>query len=70
VAHVASGHLSLFWEYGADAGNLLPGALIAREAGAEVTDATGRPWTARADSFVAAAPSLHRDLLSALSSVG
>ncbi|MEU9133991.1 inositol monophosphatase family protein [Kitasatospora sp. NPDC048540] len=70
VAQVGSGHLGLFWEYGPDATNLLPGALIAREAGAAVTDAQGRPWTARADSFVAAAPSLHRDLLDVLSQVG
>ncbi|MCP2310588.1 inositol monophosphatase family protein [Kitasatospora paracochleata] len=66
VAQVGSGHLSLFWEYGSDAGNLLPGALIAREAGARVTDARGGRWTPAADSFVAAAPSLHGDLLAVL----
>jgi len=70
VAQVGSGHLSLFWEYGADAGNLLPGALIAREAGALVTDAYGRPWQAGADSFVAAAPSLHAELLAVLREIG
>ncbi|MFJ1702045.1 inositol monophosphatase family protein [Kitasatospora sp. NPDC088346] len=69
VAHVGSGHLGAFWEYGRDATNLLPGALVAREAGAVVTDARGRPWTPGADGFVAAAPSLHRDLLDALSRV-
>ncbi|MFD0528163.1 inositol monophosphatase family protein [Kitasatospora arboriphila] len=45
VAQVGAGNLGLFWEYGQDGPNLLPGALIAAEAGAVVTDATGRPWT-------------------------
>ena len=70
VALVGSGHLGLFWEYGPDAGNLLPGALIAEEAGAVVTDAAGRPWTPAADSFLAAAPSLHADALAVLAGVG
>ena len=47
-----------------------PGALVAREAGAVVTDARGAPWTPQADSFVAAAPSLHADVLRALAPVG
>ncbi|MFF3596402.1 inositol monophosphatase family protein [Kitasatospora indigofera] len=70
VAQVGSGHLGLFWEYGPDAGNLLPGALIAAEAGAVVTDALGAPWTPAADSFLAAAPGLHGDALKALAGVG
>ncbi|AUY51946.1 inositol monophosphatase family protein [Streptomyces sp. CB01881] len=70
VAQVASGHLGLFWEYGADAGNLLPGALIAAEAGATVTDAVGAAWTAGSDGFLAAAPGLHGDVLKVLRSVG
>ncbi|MBX7550379.1 hypothetical protein K1Y78_20560 [Streptomyces sp. tea 10] len=35
------------------------GALIAREAGALVTDAEGRPWHIGAPSFLAASPHLH-----------
>ncbi|MFF1906814.1 inositol monophosphatase family protein [Kitasatospora sp. NPDC058218] len=69
VAQVGSGQLGLFWEYGADAGNLLPGALIAAEAGATVTDAAGAAWTAGSDSFLAAAPGLHADLLEVLRTV-
>ncbi|MFD9125463.1 inositol monophosphatase family protein [Kitasatospora sp. NPDC059571] len=69
VAHVGSGHLALFWEYGADAGNLLPGALIAEEAGARVTDQAGRPWTLASDGFLAAAPALHGRLVEALAAV-
>lgn len=70
VAQVGSGQLTLFWEYGADAGNLLPGALIAAEAGATVTDAAGAAWTAGSDSFLAAAPGLHGDVLRLLRPVG
>ncbi len=69
VAQVGSGHLALFWEYGPDAGNLLPGALIASEAGAAVTDAAGAAWTAGSDSFLAAAPGLHADALGVLRAV-
>ncbi|MFJ8476728.1 inositol monophosphatase family protein [Kitasatospora sp. NPDC094011] len=70
VAQVGSGHLALFWEYGADAGNLLPGALIAGEAGATVTDAAGAAWTAGSDSFLTAAPGLHADAVEVLRVVG
>ncbi|MFI9363517.1 inositol monophosphatase family protein [Kitasatospora sp. NPDC053057] len=66
VAQVGSGHLALFWEYGQDAGNLLPGALIASEAGAAVTDAAGAAWTADSDSFLVAAPGLHADAVGVL----
>ncbi|MFF4919270.1 inositol monophosphatase family protein [Kitasatospora sp. NPDC001261] len=69
VAQVGSGHLALFWEYGLDAGNLLPGALIAREAGATVTDAAGAAWTAGSDGFLAAAPGLHARALEVLRTV-
>ncbi|WP_380284949.1 inositol monophosphatase family protein [Kitasatospora purpeofusca] len=67
VAQVGSGHLGLFWEFGPDAPNLLPGALIAAEAGATVTDAAGAPWTPAADGFLAAAPGLHARALPLLS---
>ncbi|MCP9956862.1 inositol monophosphatase family protein [Streptomyces sudanensis] len=66
IAQVGSGHVDVFWEFGRDASNLLPGSLVATEAGALVTDATGREWTPDATSFVAAAPSLHGEVLDAL----
>ncbi|MFF0391386.1 inositol monophosphatase family protein [Kitasatospora sp. NPDC004615] len=69
IAQVASGHLALFWQFGADPANLLPGALLAAEAGAAVTDAAGRPWTPDAPSFVAAAPGVHAELLDVLRQV-
>ncbi|MFE0043194.1 inositol monophosphatase family protein [Streptomyces albireticuli] len=66
VAHVASGHLDAFWSYGPDAANLLPGALIAREAGATVTDAAGAPWTPRSAGFLAASPTLHQEFVTSV----
>jgi myo-inositol-1(or 4)-monophosphatase len=68
-AQVGSGHLTLFWQYGADPANLLPGALLAAEAGAVVSDAQGAPWTPAAPSFVAAAPGVHAELLDVLRAV-
>ncbi|GGP95665.1 inositol monophosphatase family protein [Streptomyces roseolilacinus] len=70
VAQVGSGHVDVFWEYGRDVNNLLPGSLIAREAGAVVTDAAGAPWRLDSSSFVAAAPSVHREVMEVLAAVG
>jgi myo-inositol-1(or 4)-monophosphatase len=69
IADVAGGRLDGFWEYGRDAGNLLGAALVARQAGAVVTDAAGAPWTAAADSIVVGAPGLHGSLLDALADI-
>ena len=66
VADVASGRLDGFWEFGVDDGNLLGATLIAREAGAIVTDRHGRPWAAGADSVIVAPPQLHPALLAAV----
>ena len=52
--------------YGTDASNLLGASLIAREAGALVTDATGNPWHPHATSFLAAPARMHVVLLDLL----
>lgn len=70
LAQVGSGQLNGFWEYGRDPVNLLPGALIAREAGALVTDTEGKRWTPAADGLLAAHPRLHPALLDALTLTG
>lgn len=67
IADTAAGRLDAFWQFGRDHANLLPGALIAREAGAVVTDAAGGPWTSGSDSFLVAAPALHAPVQRALS---
>ncbi|MCH0562316.1 MULTISPECIES: inositol monophosphatase [unclassified Streptomyces] len=70
IADTAAGRLDAFWEFGRDDTNLLAGALIAREAGATVTDADGRPWGPGTDSFVAAGAGLHGRLLDVLAGTG
>jgi len=67
AADVGGGRLDAFWQYGADDVNFVGAALIAREAGAVVSDAAGRPWRAGADSILVAAPSLHAALTAVLS---
>jgi myo-inositol-1(or 4)-monophosphatase len=62
VADVASGRIDAFWEYGRDTGNLLGAQLIAREAGAIVTEANGNPWHPASTSFLAAPTHLHTQL--------
>ncbi|WP_030677258.1 inositol monophosphatase family protein [Streptomyces rimosus] len=66
IADTAAGRLDAFWEYGRDDANLLPGALVAREAGAVVTDAEGRPWRTGAAGFLVAPHGLHGALLGLL----
>ena len=66
IADTAAGRIDAFWEFGRDETNLLPGALIAREAGALVTTADNRPWRAGDSSFLAAPPALHSQLLALL----
>jgi len=69
AADVAGGRLDAFWQYGADDVNFVGAALLAREAGAIVSDAAGQPWRAGADSILVAAPSLHAQLVAVLSSL-
>jgi myo-inositol-1(or 4)-monophosphatase len=66
VAEVASGRIDAFWQYGLDDGNLLGASLVAREAGASVTDVFGQPWHAGARSVLVAAPGLQQRLLDLL----
>jgi myo-inositol-1(or 4)-monophosphatase len=63
IADTAAGRIDAFWEFGRDESNLVPGALIAREAGALVTNLDGRPWRVGDRSFVAASKSVHGKLL-------
>ncbi|MGP9022328.1 inositol monophosphatase family protein [Streptomyces sp. BR1] len=68
IADTAAGRLDAFWQFGRDDTNLLPGALLAQEAGALVTDAAGQPWQAGATGFLAAPAALHAQLLPLLQS--
>lgn len=58
IAYVATGRIDLFYQLGLDTFNWLAGILIAREAGAEVLNVSGEPWTWGDESLIVSAPSL------------
>ncbi|MFD0378241.1 inositol monophosphatase family protein [Streptomyces sp. NPDC127112] len=67
LANVASGRADAFWQFAGARADLLPGALLVREAGGRVSDVEGRPWTPQSDSFLAAAPGVHAQAAATLS---
>ncbi|MGA5699556.1 inositol monophosphatase family protein [Peterkaempfera bronchialis] len=69
LAHLAAGRVDAFWQYGPDQYNWLAGALLAREAGAEVTDAAGQGFDRSSGSIAMAVPGPHREPLGALATV-
>ncbi len=56
--HVAAGRADGFWEYTLKPWDMAGGVIVLREAGAQVTDAAGKPWKAHSDSICAANPTL------------
>ncbi|MFI2562245.1 inositol monophosphatase family protein [Nocardia farcinica] len=66
IADAAAGRIDAFWQYGVDDGNVVGGALIARQAGMVVTDLDGAAWSPGAGGFLAAPLALHHDLLALL----
>ncbi|MER5598397.1 3'(2'),5'-bisphosphate nucleotidase CysQ [Streptomyces sp. NPDC002265] len=67
LLNVAAGRIDAFWQYSGARSDLLPGALLVTEAGGQISDAEGRPWTPQSESFLAAAPSVHADAVTTLS---
>jgi myo-inositol-1(or 4)-monophosphatase len=67
LLNVAAGRMDVFWQYSGTRADLLPGALLVAEAGGRFTDAAGHLWTPESESFLAAAPGLHEQAVSALS---
>ena len=63
---VACGWLDGYWESRLAAWDLAAGALIAREAGALVTDVHGAPFRVDAGSMLMATPALHPLILAAI----
>ena len=59
LVHVASGKLDGYWEWHLRPWDTAAGVLIAREAGALVTDFSGRDISIPTEHVVAAAPGLH-----------
>ncbi|QKW22677.1 3'(2'),5'-bisphosphate nucleotidase CysQ [Kitasatospora sp. NA04385] len=67
LLNVAAGRIDAFWQFAGARADLLPGALLVTEAGGQVSDAEGRPWTPESDSFLAAAPGVHAPAVTTLS---
>lgn len=64
LAYVAAGRVSAYAVFFVTSVHTTAGVLLAREAGATVTDIDGRPWTLESDSLLAAADEdLHAELL-------
>jgi myo-inositol-1(or 4)-monophosphatase len=56
IASVGAGRIDVFCQEGLDTYNWLPGILIAKEAGAQISTTDGRPWTWGEGSLFVAAP--------------
>lgn len=69
LVNVAAGSLEAFWQFEGTRADLLPGALLVAEAGGVITDAHGTPWTTRSESFLAAAPGVHKAAVASLSGI-
>jgi myo-inositol-1(or 4)-monophosphatase len=69
LAYVAAGRFDGFWELGLKPWDVAPGILIAREAGAVVTDMWGGDTMLETGDIVAATPALHRPILDVIASV-
>ncbi|MFC4326310.1 inositol monophosphatase family protein [Streptomyces andamanensis] len=67
LLNVAAGRIDAFWQFAGARADLLPGALLVAEAGGRISDAEGRPWTPRSESFLAAAPGVHAEAVKTLS---
>ncbi len=65
VASVGAGRIDLFYQQGLDTFNWLAGILIAQEAGADVLNTDGQPWTWGDDSLIVAAPGVAQKFLDA-----
>jgi myo-inositol-1(or 4)-monophosphatase len=68
LAYVAAGRFDGFWEQGLKPWDVAPGILLAREAGAAVTDLSGGGRMLEGD-IVAAAPDLLAPMLGVIASV-
>ncbi len=67
LTNVAAGRIDGFWQYAGARADLLPGVLLVTEAGGRISDAQGRPWTMRSESFLATAPGVHAEAVTTLS---
>jgi myo-inositol-1(or 4)-monophosphatase len=66
LAYVASGRLEAYWEYGLSIWDTAAGAVLIREAGGNVTDASGRPFNLHTKHTVASNGLVHKHVLDCL----
>ncbi len=67
LCHVAAGRLDGYWEFALNTWDLAAGSLIAREAGARVSDFDGGGGYLDGHQILAAAPGLHEAMLEIIS---
>jgi myo-inositol-1(or 4)-monophosphatase len=68
LLRVASGQSDVFWQYEPDVPGTAAGTLLAAEAGAVVTDLSGKHWDLNSPDVLVAAPGVHAAALAVLSS--
>lgn len=68
LTHVAAGRADVHWQFENLRSHIAP-VLIAREAGATVTDLDGEPWAITSEGYVAAAPGVHAEALAVLGTI-
>ncbi|MFG2847099.1 inositol monophosphatase family protein [Kitasatospora sp. NPDC048296] len=67
LVNVAAGRIDAFWQFAGARADLLPGVLLVTEAGGQISDAQGHPWTPQSSSFLATAPGIHAQAVATLS---
>ncbi|PYI50651.1 inositol monophosphatase family protein [Paenibacillus flagellatus] len=70
LAYVAAGRLSGFWEIGLNSWDIAAGALLVREAGGQVTDTAGQPYTLAVRHVLATNGAVHGELQTTLAEAG
>jgi myo-inositol-1(or 4)-monophosphatase len=70
LCHVAAGKLDGYWEFKLRAWDTAAGTLVAREAGASVSDVTGDVQPIHTTNILAAVPGLHAQMLRVLGAGG
>jgi myo-inositol-1(or 4)-monophosphatase len=64
--HVAGARADGFWEFNLKPWDVAAGIIIAREAGARITDTDGTEWTPTSDGICCANPTLHAEMLAVI----
>nr|WP_145492699.1 MULTISPECIES: 3'(2'),5'-bisphosphate nucleotidase CysQ [Streptomyces] len=66
LLNMAAGRIDAFWQFAGARADLLPGTLLVTEAGGQISDTQGRPWTPQSESFLATAPGIHTQAVATL----